>query len=372
MRWGAGTRRRAAIAAVTVCATVSVGCSVGVTAGAATAGHGSLSRLMGAGKGRTQLGPWDDGWRKAPAGSAPTLNGGWAPFNRCPVDNPTMLATEGVLSDSVCLALDSPGGIFKVGGFALQVGESNTQFGLIEEGLREPELTFKLISPDGGGMSIAPIVIPGALPALVCPSTSPRLKWVCSPHPGEAHGRSTDVVASVQPAGEPSNFNLDGVTSSGTPVVTQPVKVHLQSELLGPDCYIGSDSEPIVMQFRVLVEAPSFEDFRFESFKPDGERGEEGASMMGKLGVLDETVGDESFAVPGVSGCGPRGSLDEAIDHGIGLPSPSGQNALVLNEASAFLTLQEAPEDFAPNAGKVMSEWWHSAVVATQHGHGGH
>jgi len=51
--------------------------------------------------------------------------------------------------------------------------------------------------------------------------------------------------------------------------------------------------------------------------------------------------GDDTFAVPGATGCGPNGdgSLDAAVNAVVGLPSPSGANHLVRSDASSSLAL---------------------------------
>lgn len=47
---------------------------------------------------------------------------------------------------------------------------------------------------------------------------------------------------------------LDGVRAS---VVTVPVKVHLHNPVLGPNCYIGSNADPIVLNLQeTLNSAP--------------------------------------------------------------------------------------------------------------------
>jgi hypothetical protein len=51
--------------------------------------------------------------------------------------------------------------------------------------------------------------------------------------------------------------------------------------------------------------------------------------------------GDDTFAAPGAQGCGPSGdgSLDAAVNALVGLPSPSGNNHLVLQDATSALAL---------------------------------
>jgi hypothetical protein len=51
--------------------------------------------------------------------------------------------------------------------------------------------------------------------------------------------------------------------------------------------------------------------------------------------------GDDTFAVPGAEGCGPNGdgSLDAVVNAVVGLPSPAGNNHLVLDDAASGVVI---------------------------------
>jgi hypothetical protein len=77
--------------------------------------------------------------------------------------------------------------------------------------------------------------------------------------------------------------------------------------------------------------------------------------------VSGAVQGDNTFAVPGATGCGPNGdgSLNGVVDVVAGLPAPSGTNDLVLDDASsalAALTNGENGQQFATD--------WHTAFGA--------
>ena len=74
------------------------------------------------------------------------------------------------------------------------------------------------------------------------------------------------------------------------------------------------------------------------------------------------TQQDTSFSVPAATGCGAAGRLDGPINLKGGLPSPAGQNSLVLTNASAFLAGLGNPSAVTPNAGVELSNLWHSAI----------
>src|SRR4029453_11382289 len=55
----------------------------------------------------------------------------WTPFTRCPVDDPAMLATDGVNLVSVCVTSNSTHGSIQIGSTLTMTGNSNLQIGLI-------------------------------------------------------------------------------------------------------------------------------------------------------------------------------------------------------------------------------------------------
>ena len=74
--------------------------------------------------------------------------------------------------------------------------------------------------------------------------------------------------------------------------------------------------------------------------------------------VSGTVQGDDTFSVPGASGCGPNGdgSLDSLVNAVVGLPSPSGNNHLVLDDASSALVSPINGEN-----GQAFANAWHGA-----------
>jgi len=58
------------------------------------------------------------------AASTSTLAGDWAPFSRCPVDSPSMLAADGKTVVADCNTSDSPSGSIKLGNTTAATGDS--------------------------------------------------------------------------------------------------------------------------------------------------------------------------------------------------------------------------------------------------------
>jgi hypothetical protein len=248
----------------------------------------------------------------------------WAPFFRCPVDDPAMLANPQVGLGSGCLGSNSTHGSITLGNITTTTGNTNLQTGLIDA-----NGTFTVIPAAGGSLIADPV----------------QLSTPVGP-----------VTAITESAGTPSNFNLFGGIALGQPIITVPIKIHLANNpVLGPNCFIGSEENPILLnpQNNDLSNALSvggFFSFDAATGAPDV-TGPDGALL-----ITGAVQGDDTFAVPGATGCGPGGSLDAAVDAVAGVPSPSGSNHLVLADASSSLAFPQNMED-----GQAFANDWHSA-----------
>jgi hypothetical protein len=332
-----------------IVATAAMTLTVAVFAGLASAGSAFADHARG----------WDQ---------PVTLNGGWAPLNRCPVDDPTMLAVDGISSQALCLADISPSGSMTIGNLTVAMKGSNHQFGVDQNEEGNPNI---VVPPANGVLEDESVQLPGGIRELICPSHS-RLAWrVCrGSHDRGWNGRADAVAWTLESAGTPYNFDVLGGLFPGIPFGSMPVKIHLQNKLLGDGCYIGSDAEPIVLQPMNLAEPLPVGVFK--AIEPNGEPAPEEA--LGTLLDIEvhSSQGANSFAVPAASGCGFRGFLDQAIDNKLGLPSSASTNSVVFNEATSNLVAVAFPESIAPNDGKELAKAWHSAVLPPERGgHGG-
>ena len=79
-----------------------------------------------------------------------------------------------------------------------------------------------------------------------------------------------------------------------------PIKIHLENENLGPNCYIGSDEEPVVLRLTDGVTSPP------EGVEPmEGKIGDNKGLDKGRLiAFFNNTLVDNTFAVPAAKGCG--------------------------------------------------------------------
>ncbi|MER5967704.1 hypothetical protein [Streptomyces sp. NPDC002057] len=283
--------------------------------------------------------------------AGPQPNGSWAPFDRCPVDAPAMLAADGLDKAPQCVSSFSASGSIKLGKTTVITGKSDLQIGVIQNA----DGTSTVVAPAAGSIIADSATVPGGLLGLMCPSDIPFITDICRQL---SDAKLNKITATVESVGTPSDFNQIAGVLTDMPIVNIPVRVRLQNPFLGNNCYIGTKAKPIILRPSNLT-SPSF---AVERFNGDGSANEEGD--MSRLNMLGSTQVDTTFAVPGASGCGLGllGLIDGAVNLKTGLPSPAGKNSLTLNNTQSYLTGLYAPGLAAPDAGKVFAQNWHSAV----------
>jgi hypothetical protein len=282
------------------------------------------------------------------AASAGTLAGEWASFSGCPVDAPSMLAADGATVIAACLGGGAPDGSITMGGTTMSVGAVRLQFGALNQGG-----TYSLVQPASGGLSGDPITVPGGLLGLMCPSDIPVISQICDAVVGSPLNK---VTATLEPAGPATDFNLTAAVSTGTPIMTLPVKIHLQNPFLDSNCYIGSNSEPMVLKVANQTRPAA----KFGRFDADGTPNP--AGEMNYTDLSGANVADTTFAVPAARSCGLFGLIDSVVNARQGLPSPSGSNSLTLNGTGFRLGGFANPRAFAPTEGRQLAARWHAAA----------
>lgn len=223
------------------------------------------------------------------------------PFADCP------LASSGL-----CLVAETTGGEFVIGNKTVPI----TKPILLQGGL--PEYSFEeqsLVAAVGGEtLAKVPQEVPGGLAGI--------------------GGLGGEVTATAELAGPVSSIHVNpyqlGFPSVGKSAVVLPLKVKLSNELLGEDCYIGSEAEPIVLHLTDGVTSPP------EGVEPiEGSRTEFEGPAKGKINkVAAVKLVDNTFSVPGAKGCGnaeEESLIDEILDLDVGLPSKAGSNKAIMS-----------------------------------------
>ena len=124
-------------------------------------------------------------------------------------------------------------------------------------------------------------------------------------------------------------LNNPAILSANGPAVELSLRIHLINPFLGPACYIGSPSSPIALKLTDGRTSPPLPNEPIAGEVPEFSSGEEGDVLL----MSNLVLVDNSFSVPAATGCGTSGGglLDAAIDEEFGLPSPAGQNAVVID-----------------------------------------
>ncbi|WP_436739374.1 hypothetical protein [Streptomyces sp. BBFR102] len=279
--------------------------------------------------------------------------GAWAPFTRCPVDAPAMLGADGLDRSPQCVVSYATSGTIKLGNTTVVTGNSNLQIGVVQN----TDGTSTVVAPPAGSIIADSATVPGGLLGLMCPSDVPFVTDICKKL---TDGKLNKITATLESAGAPSEFDQIAGVVTDMPIVRIPVRIKLENPFLGDDCYIGTASEPVVLRPH-NADAPEFTVDRFNGAggTPNEEDGD-----ASRINLLGSTQVDDTFAVPGASGCGLGllGVIDGAVNLKTGLPSAAGNNKLTLNDTQTHLGGLYAPGTVAPDAGKVLAEYWHGAA----------
>ena len=255
-----------------------------------------------------------------------TPTGEFAPFADCPLSNKSV---------SGCITAKTESGKFVIAKETVPIEKTITLQGGFIENEETGALSF-VGAADGKTLSKTPQKVPGGLSGLVkCNEISNIIERIACELVFE--NGTTGVNATTELAAPATSIGLDEgnlLGETGT-ALSLPVKVHLENPFLGSECYIGSNSAPIVINLTTGTTAPPLPN------KPiKGSAGElKFNSEFTILTISKNSLVNNSFATPGASGCGGIFAflINPIINSKLGLPSAAGHNTAVLNG-----TLQQA------------------------------
>ncbi len=200
-----------------------------------------------------------------------------------------------------------------------------------------------------GGLAGQYMFLPVPLIAAVPPAET--MQKVPETDPGGLtgiEGLGGEVTATAELAGPVSSalVNSWGLATQGEPAVTLPLKVHLSNEVLGENCYIGSEAEPILLHLTAGKTDPP------EGVEPiSGSRERPNETNAGIAYVKKVVLVDNTFSVPGVHGCGnvlDEAIIDQVIDTDIGLPSAAGKNVVKMDGETKLAKASKVDEYLFP------------------------
>lgn len=250
------------------------------------------------------------------ASHSPT--GEWAQFAECPLSRPSM---------DFCVYSLSSGGFFEVGAKTVPLVNPVTLQGGLEE-VEGGGLPQFYGAENGETLSKTPQPVPGGLLGIVAPKWWPQ--FIQDWFNGLINEGFTGVTATVEVAGPATNIKINSLAlllEEGT-ALSLPVKIKLDNAILGSNCYIGSNSSPVVIDFTSGTTSPPPPN---EPISGDaGELTFEGGGTI--LTLSGGALVNNSFAAPAAKGCGGIFSffIDPLVNSILGTPSPAGTNTAVL------------------------------------------
>lgn len=240
--------------------------------------------------------------------------GEFAQFAECPLNNKEVTA---------CVYSETNGGFFQTGSKTVPL--VNTV--ILQGGLAG--LTQNFVGAENGEtLSKTPQPVPGGLLGIVAPKSWPIFlqNWFNN----LINEGFTGVTATVEIAGPASGIsvNLGNLLFETGTALSLPVKIKLDNAILGSNCYLGSNSKPIVIDFTSGETSPPPPNKPIHGSLGTFESNEAETLLTIKGGKLV----NNSYAAPGASGCGGLFSffIDPLVNSLIGLPSPAGTNTAVL------------------------------------------
>lgn len=233
------------------------------------------------------------------AGATTTPAPGYGQFAGCP--NPAQATTE------FCFHSVFTSGELQVGKLVIPIANPITYSGGTTPG-------GAIVFNASGGMPPVPQGVPGGLVGLT------GLTWLTTVlSPSELEVDADIELAGTPGAPWPETFSL-------------PIKIHLTNPVLGKNCYIGSNANPIVLDLITGTTSPPPPNKPITGTEP-----EVSFTPNEVIDFENGTYVDNSFAAPGANGCvlTLHGyipiSINGLINSQNGLPAPAGTNSAILD-----------------------------------------
>jgi hypothetical protein len=253
----------------------------------------------------------------APASAAShSPKGEFAQFGECPLSNPAV---------EFCIYSESNGGFFQVGKKTVPLKNTVVLQGGLKFDLGKPHFFG---AENGETLSKTPQPVPGGLLGIQAPWWWP--KFLRDLFNETINNGATGVQATVELAAPATSVivNPENLFTGHGTALSLPVKIKLSNPFLGSNCYIGSNANPVVIDFITGETSPP----------PPNQpiKGALGTVTPNPTGTMLTISGgklvNNSFGAPGANGCGGLFSflVDPFVNSIVGLPSPAGTNTAIL------------------------------------------
>jgi hypothetical protein len=254
------------------------------------------------------------------AGSAMAYPAG--PYQYCPV---------GLSTFDSCFKSDITGGSFTIKSTTVPINKPQVlQGGWLEH---DDFNTLDVIGArDQKTMTGDGLDVPGGLLGIVDASALPLVGGILN---GITGVTAKTVLVGPNTPGQKTNviMRLNSLLSDDGIAVELPIKIKLDNPTLGSNCYIGSNSNPILLKLTEAATTPPPPNQSIRGTVPElsFEDSPVGTQTVSTLLASGAVLVDNSFSVPTAHGCGLLGLLDPAINLKMGLPSAAGNNTAIMN-----------------------------------------
>lgn len=249
----------------------------------------------------------------AALGASHNPKGEYAVFNECPLNRATI---------TDCVYSVSSNGFFTIGKKTVPLKNPVT----LQGGYEGAGAGVKFYGAENGNtLSKTPQPVPGGLLGITAPTWWP--KFIQDWFNEQINKGFTGVNATVELTGPSkglTNIKLSTenlIFEEGT-ALGLPAKIKLDNAILGSNCYIGSESKPVQIDFTTGTSGALKGAAGEVNFNP----------AFTIVTISGGKLVNGTFAAPGVSGCGGIFSIfvDPLVDSILGTPSASGKNSAVL------------------------------------------
>jgi hypothetical protein len=239
--------------------------------------------------------------------------GEYAQFKECPLNRATI---------TDCIYSVTSGGSFTIGKKTVPIVNPVTLQGGFEGEV--PNIKF-YGAENGDTLSKTPQPVPGGLLGITAPTWWP--KFIQDWFNEQISKGFTGVNATVELAGPTKGLtnialNTENLIFGSGTALGLPVKIKLDNAILGSNCYIGSASKPVQIDFTSGTSGSLKGDPGKLTFNPE----------FTIITIAGGKLVNNTFAAPAASGCGGIFSLfiDPLVNSILGTPAASGKNSAIL------------------------------------------
>lgn len=272
----------------------------------------------------------------APASAASAPTGPYTGMGTCPLASSALQdPNDGAVG---CVVAVVNGGSFTIGSHVVTIPASSpvtTKFGVYWPN-NGPTVTF----PDGNSTEIFSTVAPTDGKELTAAPLDVPIPGIANFWPGV-----TSAITQIELAGPITDF-APLAAGESYPVFKLPIKLHLENAFLGSNCYVGSNSAPIILQpttgttnppapNKPITGNPGTINFNND---PNG-------FSDAIVGFTGATLVDNALPVPGANGCGPFGAFNWIVNLLFGLPSAAGNNSVTFTGVNTTLAVDSDIKD---------------------------